>query len=169
LVFIGFFMFLIPFCLIHLSLDLVFMNLAHKHWEKAFVNIDKVENSAKYLAFLKTQEPKLALLYFNKTSPLILILACIHAIFMLGALYFQRVSYVKTIIFLFVLGLFLFVFNFSIDKLLYSNEVEYTNTTSTTEMGTLRNNIRNIWLYFAYFIPLILWGIAYIRLKEKEE
>jgi hypothetical protein len=165
---VSFFVFIFAFSIIYLPLDLIFTSLAHQNWEKALINAKLLKENTHFIEGIINQEPKLTFLHFKVIAYTLLVLAYIHSIFMLGALYFQRVSYIKTIIFLFVLGMVLFLYNYLIAKFLYIADKDSGVYIPDAE-EVVKYQLLEIWTYVAYFMPFILWGIAYTRLKDKEE
>lgn len=120
--------------------------------------------------------PWMLLYYIN-------IYLALHSLFFLGAIYFKKMEFGKTLLFIVVLlalaGVYLLILNY---LPFYKNTI--TRQEILEQFGVVQTQLSNrsarshyqffyglkktLLFLFLYIIPFILWGIAYFRFKEEE-
>ena len=109
-------------------------------------------------------------------------LAC-HSIFFLGAVFYKKLEFGKTVltitVLLTIIGAYLLILNYapffknplSQKIILQQFGVFESQLSSESQINTLmffRGVKRDVYFVSVYILPFILWGIAYLRLKEEE-
>lgn len=109
-----------------------------------------------------------------------------QSIFFLGAVYFHKYSFIKTVFFFIVFVTFLYLLNVVFTQIIFHGIIHHwneqfpfvavnTNILRGTfgvddyQQLTLTSNVANVLLFMAKFLVApVLWSIAYFRLREKE-
>ncbi|MGF6845990.1 hypothetical protein QFZ51_001225 [Chitinophaga sp. W3I9] len=108
----------------------------------------------------------------------------LHAAFLLGATYFHKYSFIKTVLSIFVLGFALWLINCVIVTLIFGfghdfwkrsmpfllvSKLEGGPTSWHTKVYLIPEWLQNTYLFMIKFvIAPVLWTIAYFRLKDQE-
>ena len=95
---------------------------------------------------------------------------------LIGSLYFNKVALVKTALFVCVLAFGIYGINYLFASLMFKNiddafPFQHVAILVGREVGSveLPKNVHDpIWYFMNYGLPVILWGVAFIRLREKE-
>lgn len=114
----------------------------------------------------------------NSASPLLLqIYLLVQSVFLLGSVYFERFSFIKTLISVLVIGFFigLFIANVLYPMLPLGN---FSDDLMTFRLNTSTYQDKAVqlpawfgfifWNFLRFGITIVFWITAYIRLKEKE-
>jgi hypothetical protein len=159
--------FLVSFCLFFRVMDASYMSYFRTHLNPHLKNYKILYDSAFVMPFWGETKGVMsqAFIYFY-------VLTGIMAV---GAVYFNKTALVKTM-FIFAGTFFLLQFlNSNVTSFFFQNN---TNThifwnsisiKSTGEEVDLPQNINQIFTtFFSYILPIILWLVALVRLREKE-
>ena len=109
----------------------------------------------------------------RKVYPLFLALS---GSMMLGSLYFNKVSFIKTAITLCIICFGGFALNWIFAIIFFGNVTDAAPFNHVTipvgkEQGSIEHSKfwANIFFYgIAYVVPILVWGISYVRLRDKE-
>lgn len=121
--------------------------------------------------------PTYMLLSFVKTY------IALHAIFFLGAVFFKKLEFGKTILAILTITaaavLYLLILNYvPVFKNVISQKVilaqfgivdsQLSADSMKNSIGFFRQVIHDLYFVFSYILPFVFWGTAYLRFKEEE-
>lgn len=128
--------------------------------------------------FYKIRYDAVYLFYFDgflarKCYPMFFIFS---GMMLIGSLYFNKVALVKVALFICILFFGIYGINYLIASLMFSNiddafPFQHVAILVGKETGSvdLPKNVHDpIWYFITFALPVILWGVAFIRLREKE-
>lgn len=169
-VLVLFLTFITAFCLFFRILDTFYVNYFVSHLDPTLYpkGHPKLKAATHILKFWGSRSWSLEFTYFvffNMTGAM-----------SIGSLYFNKMAFVKTVFVSIIVFVLINTLNAQIAKALISENVSTspmlfwrTNTSSMNDAVTLPKAIDGIYtVIFNYILPLVLWLIALIRLREKE-
>ena len=120
--------------------------------------------------------------WFSPFQPRVILLICLYTVlqslFFVGAIYFRRLAFVKTMLFLMLLGLALFVFGLVGFKAILGSDFVVLAAKGGIHPGSnlallWNDDVRTtlLWIWRIAFWGLLApccWAISYLRLKEFE-
>lgn len=128
--------------------------------------------------FYKIRYEAVYLLSFNDRLPRMIypMFLVFSGMMLIGSLYFNKVALVKTALAVCILFLAIYGLNYLFARLLLSNiddafPFQHVGILVGKEVGSveLPKNVHDpIWYFISWGLPVILWGVALIRLREKE-
>jgi hypothetical protein len=112
----------------------------------------------------------------NIVSQSLLIFANLAGVLMLGSLYFNKVSAIKTVLVYGGFAAFIYFLNYVLAHAIFNNlDMAFPFSSAFIRVGNdigsvdLPAGAKNfVWVSFQYIIPVIIWLTVYIRLREKE-
>lgn len=157
--------FTILFLAFYRLMDVCFITAYHNGLDKSSPDYQYLYNARHVYTFDNNIVQQSVLIFLNLTGAL-----------MVGSLYFNKVSAVKTAIFYLVFVGLIFLINLVVAHLLF-NDVDWAtpfnnvfiivgNSVGSVELPEGGSQFAHI--AFMYIIPGILWLTTYIRLREKE-
>ena len=155
----------VVFLLLFRVMDTGFVALYHKGLDRQSPFYQQQYDAVQVFSFTGFVASRVMMMYYNFAGAILL-----------GAFYFNRASFIKTAMVLCVVCFGGILLNLLIANLFFNNvnsAFPYFFVWITAGKATGRQEIsgplhRGIMIIFQYIIPLILWGLAYLRLREKE-
>lgn len=128
--------------------------------------------------FYKERYDAVYLLSFNDRIPRIVypMFFIFSGMMLIGSLYFNKVALVKTALAVCIVFFAIYGLNYLFARLLFSNiddafPFQHVAILVGKEVGSIElpKSVHDpIWYFLNYGLPVILWGVAFIRLREKE-
>ncbi len=128
--------------------------------------------------FYKIRYDSVYLLSFNDRLPRIVypMFLVFSGIMLIGSLYFNKVALVKVALAICVLFLSIYGLNYMFASLMFKNiddafPFQHVAILVGKEVGSveLPKKVHDpIWYFINFGLPVVLWGVAFIRLREKE-
>jgi len=128
--------------------------------------------------FYKIRYDAVYLLSFDDRLPLMSypMFLVYSGMMLIGSLYFNKIALVKTALAVCILFFAIYGLNYIFANLLFSNiddafPFQHVGILVGKEVGSveLPKNVHDpIWFFISWVLPVILWGVAFIRLREKE-
>lgn len=174
----GVVLFFIAFTVVFYIVDIPMVSLAnriianeHQHWPNTFLPIGSV-------GVLNLWNNEWAPIVDRKYHLFLFGYFAIQSIFLLGSVYFERWSFIKTVVaFLLFWGVFILYANKGIEQHLPEGWHSYDLTRwihngdnmVSASLVTLPSTMERILIFLMqYSLPPLFWIITYFRLKEKE-
>jgi hypothetical protein len=146
-------------------MDITFVNLYRTSLDPALPDYKNLLERAHVYSFHDSFVTIFFIVFFNGTGAMLL-----------GTLYFNKVSFIKTAIIMSLLFILTFILNFYISKMFFQN-VRYAMPFNDVginvgkEAGLIELPAAAFLItgfIIKYITPVCLWGLAYLRLREKE-
>ncbi|GAO43058.1 hypothetical protein [Flavihumibacter petaseus] len=146
-------------------IDMAFVANYYRGFDKALPHVKERMEAVRELAYNGVVGRGTFLMYFNFTGML-----------MLGALYFNKAAFVKTALIICSLIVCSFVLNYVVvSALIKDTQVAFPFNIVWVWVGNQRapvvlpeNISEKITFIFRYVLPVMLWSLTLLRLKEKE-
>jgi hypothetical protein len=146
-------------------MDMAFVSVYHNSLDPQSPFYKDQYEAVKIFAYNEFIADKAFMMFFNFAGAMLV-----------GSLYFNKAPFIKVALFVCGICMGLFLLNLFIAGLFIKNvQTAFPYFLVWVQLGKDRgrlelpgNIISIVSLIFHYFIPALLWGLAYLRLKEKE-
>jgi hypothetical protein len=159
--------FFISFCLFFRALDTTYTNYFRNHLSPNLKNYKTLYESAKVMSFWGDSR--------NESDYTYVLFVGYTGIMAVGSVYFNKMALVKTM-FIFAGIMFLLQFlNSNLATLIFQSKIQtnlFWNSlwirTGDLNVGLPKNINQIYFIFFSLLLPITLWLIALVRLREKE-
>jgi hypothetical protein len=157
--------YLVLFLLFFRIMDTSFVSMYHNGLDPHNVFYKEQYDAIHTFAFNEFVAKKVFMMFFNYAG-----------IMLVGSLYFNKAAFIKVALITAGLCLGAFLLNLLIANIFFNNvQTAFPYFLVWISVGTDRarlelpeSTLRIIDIFFQFILPVLLWGLAYVRLREKE-